>query len=118
MKAISSAKEIIEYPSKIVSLLSKAASKAKKNEGTIAKFFDDLDNLIRLVKSWASGVYTEVPYRTIILAIAAITYFVWPLDAIPDVTPIIGYVDDAGVIAFVVKSIKRDIDDFLEWEDS
>jgi uncharacterized membrane protein YkvA (DUF1232 family) len=71
--------------------------------------FDDLSTLLRLLAAWASGKYTAIPYRSIVLAVAAVLYFVWPLDAIPDFIPVIGYVDDAFVMAFVVKSIKIDL---------
>ena len=43
---------------------------------------------------WAKGV-----------AFAALAYFISPVDAIPDVTPGIGYLDDAGVVATAITSI-------------
>ena len=50
------------------------------------------------------------------LSIAAILYFVNPLDVIPDLLPAFGFLDDAGVLAFVLQSIRKDIDRFLDWE--
>lgn len=38
------------------------------------------------------------------LIASALAYFVFPLDAIPDLTPIIGYLDDAGVIAAAIET--------------
>ena len=32
----------------------------------------------------------------------ALGYFIFPLDAIPDFTPVVGYADDLGVLAFAV----------------
>lgn len=43
---------------------------------------------------WAQGV-----------AFAALAYFISPIDAIPDFTPGIGYMDDAGVLATAITSI-------------
>jgi uncharacterized membrane protein YkvA (DUF1232 family) len=40
---------------------------------------------------WAQGV-----------ALAALAYFISPVDAIPDITPVIGYADDAGVLATAI----------------
>lgn len=71
--------------------------------------------LFRLIRAWVKGEY-QVPWRTIVLAIAAIIYLVNPFDAIPDFIPVFGYVDDAAVIAFVINSIRGDLDEFLEWE--
>lgn len=56
--------------------------------------------------------------QTILWAIAAIIYFVNPFDVIPDFIPVVGYVDDSTVIAFVINSIRKDLDDFLKWERS
>ena len=60
--------------------------------------------------------YREVPWETIAYALGAMLYLVNPLDAIPDPIPIVGLVDDAAVIGFLVKSLKDDLDDFRRWE--
>ena len=44
---------------------------------------------------WAQGV-----------AFAALAYFISPVDAIPDITPGIGYLDDAGVLATAMVSLR------------
>lgn len=41
----------------------------------------------------------ETPVWAKAVIATALAYFVTPLDAIPDITPIIGYADDAGAIA-------------------
>lgn len=35
----------------------------------------------------------------------ALGYFIFPLDAIPDITPFIGYSDDLGILTLAIKSI-------------
>jgi len=75
-----------------------------------------LQSLCRLINAWLRGKYTVVPWRTIVLSIAGIIYFVNPLDLIPDLLPIVGFLDDAGVLAFVLHSIRKDLDRFLDWE--
>lgn len=44
---------------------------------------------------WAQGV-----------AFAALAYFISPVDAIPDITLGIGYLDDAGVLAIAISSLR------------
>lgn len=46
---------------------------------------------------------------------AAIAYFVSPVDVIPDALPIIGYLDDALVLKFVMDFISEDLDAYKEW---
>lgn len=36
---------------------------------------------------------------------AALGYFIFPADAIPDITPLIGYTDDLGVLIFALTQI-------------
>ena len=72
--------------------------------------------LFRLMKAYYSGDYRDIPWGSIVMATGAIIYFVSPIDLIPDWIPFAGYVDDAAVILFVVRQIKSDVDNFMEWE--
>jgi len=36
---------------------------------------------------------------------AALGYFIFPLDAVPDLAPLIGYSDDLGVLLFVLSKV-------------
>ena len=49
---------------------------------------------------WAKGV-----------VVVALGYLIFPLDAIPDLTPFAGYADDAGAIATAMASILVSIDE-------
>jgi uncharacterized membrane protein YkvA (DUF1232 family) len=97
-------------------LLDEAARKARREKGMLGAFADDLSAMMRLLRAWAKGQYRVVPWKTIVLALVAVIYFVDPFDLIPDFVPLVGYVDDAGVIGFVVRSIGKDLKVFQEWE--
>jgi uncharacterized membrane protein YkvA (DUF1232 family) len=103
-------------PEETEKLLNRAKAKAKKNKGPLAGKLDDLMALMRMVRAYVRGEYRDVPWESIAVAIGAIIYFVSPVDAIPDVIPGVGYIDDAAVIAFVVVSIQGDLEEFREWE--
>ncbi len=47
-------------------------------------------------------------YRKTII-VAALVYFITPIDAIPDLAPLIGYMDDLGVITAVLKFMGSEI---------
>lgn len=98
-------------------LIQDAFKKAKKNKDSLSKVWDELQALIRLIRAWVKGKY-KTPWKTILFSIAALIYFVNPLDFIPDFIPVFGFLDDATIIAFVIKSIRTDILKFLEWEKS
>jgi len=40
----------------------------------------------------------------------ALGYFIFPLDAIPDVTPVVGYADDLGVLTVAIAAVALYID--------
>jgi uncharacterized membrane protein YkvA (DUF1232 family) len=61
----------------------------------------------------------DLPIKT--AAVLAILYFISPVDMIPDIIPITGFLDDAGVIATaisilgpMVKPYMKDADDWVE----
>lgn len=110
------ATKIITNPGKVLDELTKADAKAEAQGNVIEKFVEDLKLLIRLVRAWANGSYKDVPVATIILAVAAIIYFVSPVDFIPDWIPVFGYSDDALVVAFVISAIRGDLEKFRGWE--
>lgn len=49
----------------------------------------------------------EVHWTKKVLVVGALIYFIIPTDIIPDFTPIVGYVDDAAVIAAVIKTLGK-----------
>lgn len=103
---------------KVSSLLGDAERKARENRRRLASVWENLQALFRLVSAWVRGHYTVIPWPTIVLALAAIIYFLNPFDLFPDLVPMVGYLDDAGVLAFVVRAIQKDISAFLQWERS
>lgn len=56
--------------------------------------------------------YMKDPYvswhRKAIVA-AALIYFITPIDAIPDISPLIGYLDDLGVITALLKYLGHEL---------
>jgi len=49
------------------------------------------------------------PFQVKAALVGAIAYFVLPVDAIPDVLPVIGFSDDAAVLATVIKLVASTI---------
>jgi uncharacterized membrane protein YkvA (DUF1232 family) len=101
-------------------------SKVAAHEGDIDKkmasnkaFRALLENgrlLLSLVMDYAKGNYREVPYWAIGAAALALVYVLSPVDAIPDVIPIIGLLDDATVLAFCMKLVDTELAKYKEWK--
>ena len=109
------AEEALGDPKKLEELASKGAAKANRRNGKLGELADYLKAFIRLIRAYASGKYRAIPKDTMALIVAAVFYFVLPTDAIPDFLPG-GFVDDAGVISFVLYLVKDEVDEFIEWE--
>ena len=52
----------------------------------------------------------ETPVWAKTAIFAALGYFICPLDAIPDITPGVGYIDDLGVLTSAVAAVSMYID--------
>lgn len=111
----SEAESVLHDEDELEKLLRKAAN-SLNNIPIVGKFFADVPTLCMLVGDYASGEYTEIPLASVITIIAALIYFVSPVDAIPDFIPVIGKVDDAVVIAIAVLAVHNDIADYKEWK--
>jgi len=44
---------------------------------------------------------------------AALLYIISPVDALPDVVPIVGWLDDMGVLGILITSLMRDLDEYV-----
>jgi uncharacterized membrane protein YkvA (DUF1232 family) len=97
-------------------LVQDALTKAYRNRRWLFSVWVDLVALCRLVAAWSSGEYRALPWKSLVLALAGILYFLNPLDISPDVIPGIGFLDDAGMLALVVNSIRHDLKRYLQWE--
>ena len=80
---------------KLIGDVKKYISKVKLGK----KLIDDIEFLIDSIK--------KHPFKYGAIAVAALLYLVNPIDVIPDTIPIVGWADDAGVLAAAVATIKR-----------
>ncbi|MFC0270534.1 YkvA family protein [Metabacillus herbersteinensis] len=98
-------------------LLTKASSKAVENRTGLKGIYHKLQLLFEAIKAWKSGVYPHFPKKSLVMIVAAILYFLAPIDLIPDFLLGFGIVDDAAVLAFVVKHLGKDLEQFEKWKE-
>lgn len=110
------AEQVVQRRTRLLRLTRSAYVKLLGNQKPLARVRDDLHTLIRLARAWAKKEYRSIPWRSLIYAVAAIVYFVNPVDLIPDVLVGIGFIDDAAVIGAVVRALHNDLRDFEAWE--
>jgi uncharacterized membrane protein YkvA (DUF1232 family) len=119
--ALNNAASMLTRRSRLLSLLPKLALKLKEsnwngvNAGVAKEKFFVLG---RLIKAYAMGDYREIPWKTILTIVAAVIYFVNPLDLIPDIVPLTGLTDDFAILLWVFSNVGNEIEKFLAWEKS
>jgi uncharacterized membrane protein YkvA (DUF1232 family) len=72
----------------------------------------------RLTRAYATGRYRDIPWKSLLVVLAAFLYFINPLDLVPDAIPVLGLSDDFSVLLWVYNSVKTEVDKFLIWEKS
>ena len=111
-EAITNAGTLLNDRRALIGLIGSASAKIESGSSRIASIKNDTGTLVELLKAWISGEYREIPWTTLLLGTGAVIYFVNPFDAIPDILPAAGLLDDASVLGFVVASAKNDIERF------
>ncbi len=117
--ALQRAGKIVGNKESLNRLMDKAADKIDTGSGVAGgakRFADKIFTFLRMVKACITGEYKELPIRSLVLVVAALIYFVMPLDAIPDFIPIVGMLDDVTIILAISRSIADDVRKFEEFE--
>lgn len=117
-KAENTAREYINNPGKLESLFNEASKKAHEKQDQLGVVWTQLLACFRLIKAYAKGQYRKVPWRSLVMIIASVLYFVWLVDVVPDFIPFLGFLDDAALLGWTIKTFKSDVDEFIEWESS
>jgi uncharacterized membrane protein YkvA (DUF1232 family) len=110
------AEEIVHRSPRLRALARRAQNRMRAPKSRLGSLRTDLPVLIRLIKAYARGDYRRLPWKSIVLATTALLYFVTPFDIIPDFIVGTGFLDDAVVVAYVLKAIRDDLGRFEEWE--
>lgn len=110
------AQQVLDRRFRLIRLVRDVSAKLFNNESSLGRVRQDLSVLTRLVGAWARGEYAAVPWKSVLYAVAALVYFLNPIDMIPDALIGLGFVDDIAVISAVVRAIRNDLNAFVSWE--
>jgi len=119
--ALQKASRILGKPARLILLLTALVRRLNHREftkGDAAIVKEKFFTLGRLLRAYAQGDYREIPWKSLLMIVAAILYFINPIDIIPDLMPLVGLTDDFAVLFMVYRSVGADIDKFLSWEKS
>lgn len=83
------------------------------DDGPLARFVTDAKIMFSIVRDYANGSYRRIPFWTIAAIVAALLYVLSPVDLIPDFIPVVGYVDDALVVAACLAMVEQDLRTYI-----
>jgi uncharacterized membrane protein YkvA (DUF1232 family) len=109
------AESYVGHEEKLRCLLEKATRKSEKCYEFLLGPWESLQIFLRLLRAQLACKF-RAPTDSIVMAIAAVIYFVSPFDLIPDCIPVLGLIDDAAVVTHVAKANLTLINTFRTWE--
>ncbi len=87
-----------------------------KSNGPLGRFVADLKLLFSIIQDYVKGEYRIIPFWSIAAIVAALLYVLSPIDLIPDIIPVVGYVDDALVVAACLAMVEQDLYNYKNWK--
>lgn len=99
-------------PQEVVSGLD---AKPRTGGRRLRRFWHEVGTLRRLAVAVADGEYSLATPQVVAL-LATLGYVVSPVDAVPDVVPVLGLADDAGFVALTLSALAFELACFRDWE--
>lgn len=115
--ALSRASKLVKNPRKLYRTSLQAIDKSEKlTRHKWQEFRHSLGALARLVLAYCQGEYRNVSWYNLILMVAALVYFITPVDVIPDIITGFGYIDDAMLLGWTLTAVGEEIERFQHHE--
>lgn len=84
--------------------------------GLLARLFQNLRLLVRLIKDYWKGNYRDVSIKSIIIFVVALAYIISPIDLIPDYIIGLGQIDDAAILGVSLYFLEKELGIYKEWK--
>lgn len=80
----------------------------------LAPYLQQVTTLFQLIQDYLRGNYRDIPWWTLGAVATALTYIFIPLDAIPDVIPVAGLIDDVAVLKLCLELVGKDLEHYRQ----
>lgn len=116
--AVKHATRMVGKPGRLLNLLIQLGLKLNRSDNIItSKVVKEKFLLLgRMLKAYATGKYQVQSLKFLVILIAAVIYFVNPIDIIPDFIFGIGLTDDLAILTWVFQAAAQEIDAYAKWE--
>ena len=79
---------------------------------TLHKYLADIKLYFQMLGDVFTGKYKKVPVGTIAAIVGTLLYVLSPIDIIPDFIPVVGYLDDAAMLAVCLNFTRFDVEEY------
>lgn len=100
---------------RLPALLFAVARKSAAQGGRLGALKEDLRVLQALCMAWWRGEYRAISSQALLSVVAALLYFLSPVDAIPDGLLGLGFIDDIAVLGWLMRAWSDELDAFRSW---
>jgi uncharacterized membrane protein YkvA (DUF1232 family) len=95
----------------------RALSKTRsKKIPALQRFWEEVLLCLELIRDYRLGAYQNIPSWAIAAVAFGLLYLVDPVELVPDVIPVIGYLDDVAVITLILKLVKTELERYATWK--
>ena len=115
-RALRRAADYLKSPERLQNLRQQVRDQLAESNDRVKQLGQDMQLALRLIKAWADGSYRSIPWNSLLMLVAAFIYFIVPLDSLPDFVPIWGFVDDAAILGWTLRQLRKDLEAFRAWE--
>ncbi len=70
---------------------------------------------LELVRDYRVGRYRDIAVWALAAVAFGLLYLINPAELVPDVIPVVGYLDDVAVMALVLKLVKVELEKYAAW---
>ncbi len=116
--AVKKAKVLLKDKDRVIDLLVLVGQKITKNDLQFSSVGNKIMVFSRMLKSYFTGKYRYIPWKSVIVITAVLVYFFMPLDLLPDFIPVTGYLDDFTLILWAFNHLQDDINTYVFWEEN
>lgn len=117
-KCVSKARKMMPNKMKISNTIKKARKIIERlhNIPKCGVLAGNVCNFCDLLSDYFAETYQNLPLSTIVAVLGGLLYVVLPIDVLADFIPVLGWLDDAAVIAFVLTAEQNDVKEYLKWK--
>ncbi|MBE8712180.1 YkvA family protein [Sphingobacterium hungaricum] len=100
---------------KLKQLNSSDLDEAKLKAPNLKEMKDDFNTLVSMGKDTYSGDYKMNKWNLSVI-VGTIVYVVSPLDAVPDLIPVLGWLDDVTIVGYSISKLTEEIKKYKEFK--